>query len=72
MEYVEVRFVKNRTVYIDDVENGPTNTILRVGTGTHSFHLGDPPNYHPPKVIRRIFDTNALEPIIISFEEVPS
>ena len=72
MEYVEVRFAKKRTVYIDDVENGPTNTILRIGTGTHSFHLGDPPNYQPPKVIRRIFDTNELEPIIITFDEVQS
>lgn len=72
MEYVEVRFAKTRTVYIDGVENGPTNTILRVGTGTHSFDLGEPTDYQPPEVIRRILDTNELDPIIIEFAEVPS
>ena len=72
MEYVEVRFTKTRTVYVDGLENGLTNTILRVGTGTHSFDLGEPSDYHPPEVIRRIFDTNVLEPIVIEFDEVPS
>ena len=75
MEYVEVRFTKTskaRTVYIDGVENGSTNSILRVGTGTHSFDLGEPADYHPPEVIRRIFNTNELEPIIIEFDEVQS
>ena len=71
MEYVEVRFAKERTVYINDVENGPTNTVLRIGTGTHSFHLGEPLNYQPPRIIRRIFGTNELEPIIIEIDEVP-
>lgn len=71
MEYVEVRFVRRRTVYIDGVENGPTNAILRIGGGTHSFDLGEPADYDPPEVIRRIHGTNELKPIIIEFEEVP-
>ena len=70
MEYVEVRFSKPRSVYVDDEENGQTNTILRVGTGTHSFSLGEPMDYAPPEIIERIFDTNELEPFIIEFEEV--
>ena len=71
MEYVEVRFSKTRSVFLDDVENGQTNTVLRVGTGTHSFSLGEPMDYAPPEIIERIFGTNELEPFIIEFEEVP-
>ena len=71
MQYVEVRFTKNRAVYIDGVENGTTNTILRVGAGTHAFDLGAPNDYDPPEEIRRIQGTNALEPEIIEFKEVP-
>lgn len=71
MEYVEVRFSKQRSVYINNEENGQTNTILRVGTGTHSFSLGEPKDYSPSEIIERISDTNPLEPFIIEFEEVP-
>lgn len=72
MEYVEVRFARARVVYVDGVENGPTNTILRIGAGTHSFDLGKPHDYDPPEVVRRIHGTNELEPIVIDFDEVPA
>ncbi|MDD5723329.1 MAG: hypothetical protein PHY29_06265 [Syntrophales bacterium] len=71
MQYVEIRFSRTRTVYIDGVESGPTNTILRIGAGTHLFDLGWPADYLPPEVIRRIHGTNELKPIIIEFDEVP-
>jgi len=70
MEYVEVQFAQNRKVFIDGMENGTTNKILRTGTGTHSFDLGEPKDYHPDEVIVEVKDTNPLEPIIIVFNKV--
>ncbi len=69
MEYVEVRFARTRAVYVDGVESGTTNRILRVGAGTHSFDLGEPADYRPPEIIRRISDSNELRPAIVEFEE---
>ena len=70
MEYVEVRFVQTRTVYIDGVDGGTTNKILRVGAGTHSFDLGEPKDYQPAEVTKEVKDTNPLDPMIVEFEEV--
>jgi len=70
MDYVEVRFAQSRKVFIDGVDTGTTNKILRVGAGTHSFELGDPKDYHPSEAIVTIRDTNPLDPIIIEFHEV--
>lgn len=70
MEYVEVRFAQDRKVFIDEVETGTTNKILRTGTGTHLFDLGEPKDYRPDELIVEVRDTNSLEPMIIEFREV--
>lgn len=71
MEYVEVRFNQSRKVYINGNESGLTNEILRIGEGTHSFDLGSPnQDYQPDQVVKEITGSNALDPIIIEFEEV--
>ena len=69
MEYVEVRFSQKRKVYVDGNESGETNKILRIGTGKHAFHLGEPLNYEPQEIIRIIEDTSSLRPEIIIFGE---
>jgi hypothetical protein len=70
MKYVEIRFSKNRKVFIDNKENGETNKILRIGAGTHAFHLGEPKDYRPYEIICTIQSTTALKPEIIKFEEL--
>lgn len=70
MEFVEVKFATNRTVYIDGVDGGETNKILRVGTGTHAFDLGEPKNYQPEEIVVAVKDTDSLIPMTIEFKEV--
>ncbi len=72
MEYVEVRYGQTRNVFIDGVESGETNKILRVGPGTHSFDLGEPKDFKPEKVILVVENTDPLEPLLIEFEEKTS
>jgi len=71
MEYVEVRFSIVRQVNIDGSPGGETNKILRVGAGTHLFDLGSPKDYQPTEITQVIENTNALDPAIIEFQEVP-
>ena len=70
MEYVNVRFSKPRKVYINGIETGTTNGILRIGSGTQCFDLGDPKDYHPPEMVVAIYNTNPLEPIIVEFKPI--
>ena len=67
MEYVKVTFPTDRLVYIDGEENGSTNEVLRVDTGTHVFELGNLANYRPASRKVAIKDTTALEPLEIKF-----
>jgi hypothetical protein len=67
MEYVEVKFSGSRPVYIDGAQSGSTNKILRVGSGTHAFDLGQPKDYQPAEVVIRVKDTSALSPLVIEF-----
>lgn len=69
MEYVEVRFAGSRVVYVDGSKCGQTNEILRVGTGTHAFDLGNPKNYQPAEIVIKVKNTNELAPLIIEFTE---
>ncbi len=70
MEYIEIRFVHVRKVFIDGDENGVTNEPLRIGAGTHLFDLGAPKDYTPAEIIKSISGTTALNPAIIEFNEV--
>jgi hypothetical protein len=70
MEYVTVRFADDRTVFINGKDSGRTNEILRIGTGTQEFDLGEPRNYRPEKVQRVIENTNALDPAVVEFQKV--
>jgi hypothetical protein len=67
MEYVKVNYPTNRLVYIDEVENGYTNDVLRIDAGTHVFRLGNLANYRPASRTVTVQDTTALEPLEIAF-----
>lgn len=67
MEFVKVTFPTDRFVYIDDEQNGKTNDVLRVDTGTHIFDLGNLKNYRPAQRKVTVQDTTVLEPMVIAF-----
>jgi hypothetical protein len=68
-EQVRVNYPEERDVYIDGNLNGKTNEILRVGTGTHIFSLGEPKDYTPESCTRTISDTTPLKPEDIDFSK---
>lgn len=70
MEYVLVSFAISRSVYVDGKESGTTNTIFRVGAGTHEFDLGTPLDYYPRRKRMTIQRTNALAPAVIGFDHL--
>ena len=67
MEYVKVTFPTRRLVYIDDEENGYTNTVLRVDAGTHLFTLGKVDNFRPASRKVTVEDPSVLEPLEVKF-----
>jgi len=67
MEYVIVRYPTRRLVYIDDEENGNTNSVLRIGRGTHVFTLGSRANFRPAQRTVTVRNTSVLEPLEIRF-----
>ena len=69
MEYIKVLFSTTRTVYVDGVDNGQTNVILRVGPGAHIISLGQPENYQPLEQMVEVIDTSALAPMVLDFTE---
>lgn len=67
MEYVQINHPDTRAVYVDDEDNGETNTIIRVGSGTHRFDLGEPKDYEPPFYEELVENTSALNPLVLQF-----
>ena len=68
MEFVQINYPVDRTVYVDGEDNGSTNTVIRVDTGTHRFDLGEPLNYAPSFRRRLVEGTSALQPLVLDFD----
>ena len=67
MEYVIIRFLTDRLVYIDDEKSGSTNELLRIDAGTHVIDLGPVANYRPASRNVTVSGTTPLEPLEIKF-----
>ena len=67
MEHVQINYPGTRSVYVDGEVNGETNTIIRVGSGTHRFDLGDPKDYAPPFYEELVENTSVLNPLVLEF-----
>lgn len=67
MEFVLVTYPEDRTVYVDGEDNGPTNEVMRVDSGTHDFDLGDSKDYTPDNYHVQVTGTSALEPLTLAF-----
>jgi hypothetical protein len=67
MEYVIVSYPEERDVFIDGQHVGKTNQTLEVETGTHTFSLGEPPDYTPPSQTKAVTDTNPIIPMEFAF-----
>lgn len=69
LQFVRVSYFRSRNVFIDGVQSGKTNRILRVDEGTHAFDLGPNLNYKPSSVTREVTGTSAIAPMELHFEK---
>ncbi len=65
MEYVVVRYPKDRNIRIDGQVAGETNDTLMVEQGHHIFDLGDPHDYQPQSVEKDVQNTTSVSPLLI-------
>lgn len=70
MEYIYIKYHRNRNVFIDSHLSGKTNETLRVEAGTHRIDLGEPQNYTPKFRRASVSGTTPLTPEEISFSYV--
>ncbi len=70
MEYLIVIYPHSRRVVIDGEEGGMTNSVICIETGTHTFDLGEPVNYRPESVKKRVRRTTPVKPMEIVFDEI--
>jgi hypothetical protein len=69
MNWVRVSYPEQRTVNIDGTPLGNTNKKLFVGEdGTHVFDLGEPADYKPSSMRRRVEGTSRRQPLELEFE----
>lgn len=71
LQYVRIKYENTRDVYVDESQNGETNTIIRVDEGTHKFDLGSPGNYTPSSVEKQVTGTTSIKPLEIEFKAIP-
>ncbi|MEN8136182.1 MAG: hypothetical protein ABFS18_11705 [Thermodesulfobacteriota bacterium] len=68
MNWIKVIFDGERTVYADGNGLGETNKVLFLGeSGTYTFSLGKPENYHPLKKKLQVSGTTRKHPLVIEF-----
>jgi len=67
LEWVKVKYLRTRDVFVDGRRSGETNLVLIVSRGTHRFELGTPPDYAPRKRDVQVTGTSALAPLEIDF-----
>ena len=70
MEFVIVKYPEARDVFVDDQQVGKTNQTLEIETGNHSFSLGGPADFTPPKRNIEVAGTNPIIPMEIEFSMV--
>ncbi len=69
MNWVKVLYPEKRTIYIGGTALGSTNTTQFVGEdATHVFHLGEPVDYKPKSMKRRVAGTSRRAPLVLQFE----
>ena len=69
-QFVRVEYSEDRTVFAGGNPLGQTNCLLTINTGTHTFDLGDPVDYDPPEIVRKVANTSVGNPLKLNFHKV--
>jgi hypothetical protein len=68
-QFVVINFSEDRTVFAGGNPVGQTNCLLTINSGTHTFTLGDPPDYSPPSQTRKVSNTSVVSPLTLLFQK---
>lgn len=69
MEWVKAEYPDARDLFMDGKRLGETNKLLVGGQpGTYFFHLGEPVDYKPKRMKRRLQNTSRSRPLVLVFE----
>lgn len=68
MEYLRVNYPLLRAVFVNGDECGRTNELIRLETGVHRIHLGDPVDYRPSEQRHLVRGTSREHPLVVEFE----
>jgi hypothetical protein len=69
--WVRINYPTRRKVFIDSNELGYTNAKKFIGEpGTFWFDLGEPLDYKPKRMRRRVEGTSRRRPLEIAFEPI--
>lgn len=60
MEFVVISYPASREVRVDKQVAGKTNETIRVQRGHHTFDLGEPLDYQPASVEKRVRKTTTV------------
>src|SRR5436190_18921041 len=71
-QFVRVNYSEIRTLFAGGNPVGPTNCPLTINSGTHSFDLGEPRDYEPAEIRRKVANTSIVNPIQLNFTKKTS
>jgi hypothetical protein len=67
MEYLIVRFHEARGVLADKVDQGQTNQVIELESGTYTISLAPPANFKPKRRKITLSNTSPIKPKEITF-----
>ncbi len=67
MEYLIVRFSETRRVLVDKVDQGRTDDVIELETGTYTITLSPPKNYTPKWRRVALSNTSPIKPKEVTF-----
>ena len=67
LEFISVKYPAQRSVYMNGVKVGVTNTTIAVERGNHLISLGGGQDYSPAERIVSVSGTSPLEPLSVDF-----
>ncbi len=68
LQFVRVNYESSRDVFVDGVQNGQTNKIIRVDEATFEFDLGTPRDYTPDNIVEQVTGTTSINPLELNFK----
>jgi len=68
MEYLIVRFVRDRSVIVDGVVHGRTGDVIELAEGVYNITLEGPRDFTPDSIQVTVLNSSRIAPMELSFQ----